>query len=246
MATLLNDTPVALWRQLKILLREMALMELAPGDRIPTEQELCEQYGVSRITVRQAVSSLVKEGILARQRGRGTYVLPPKSAEPLDPDDVPQTEDQAHRIVLYSAEGVVADRRLAGKLQVLQGEPLHKIRRLRLLEEVPISYITLYLPTRLFPEFTRTELESPFFRQLMECKSGLRPCRGDEIIECIEADEFRSDLLQVPVGTPLLVVESITYLPSGEVTEFSRAYHRADRSRLVRSVSGDQVYSRRW
>ncbi|MHB0870536.1 MAG: GntR family transcriptional regulator [Chloroflexota bacterium] len=245
MVSLSNDSPVALWRQLKILLREKALVELTPGDRIPTEQELCEQFHISRITVRQAVSSLVKEGILARQRGRGTYVLPPKTAKRLDSQESPSGGGPS-RVVLYSAERVVADRRLAAKMSTTVGEPLHKVRRLRLVDDEPISYITLYLPLRLFPEFTRTELESEHFRRLVEYRSGLVVTRGEEVIEAIQADRFRSELLHVPVGSPLLVVESIAYLNSGEVVEFSRAYHRADRSRLTRSVGGEQLHSKNW
>lgn len=245
MATLAKDSPVALWRQLKLFLRETALTELAPGDRIPTEQELCDQFGVSRITVRQAVASLVREGILARQRGRGTYVLPPKMAEQLD-SQASSPEPLPSRVVHYSAERVSADRRLATKMSVPVGEPLHKIRCLRLVQEEPISYITLYLPCRFFPDFTRTELESQHFAAMLEYKSGLSAVRGEEVIECIQADRFRAELLHLPVGSPLLVVESIAYLSSGEVMEFSRAYHGADRSRLIRTVKGEQLHSRGW
>ena len=245
MATLAKDSPVALWRQLKIVLRETALAELSPGDKIATEQELCDQFAVSRITVRQAVSSLVKEGILARQRGRGTYVLPPKMAEHLDIVTSPE-DSLPGRVICYSAERVNADRRLATKMSAAVGEPLHKIRRVRYVEEEPISYITLYLPTRFLSDFTRTELESHHFGALLEYKSGLRVARGEEVIECILADHFRSELLHVPVGSPLLVVESTAYLSSGEVMEFSRAYHRADRSRLVRTVGGEQLHSKGW
>ena len=245
MASLLKESPVALWRQLKIVLREAALTELAPGDRIPTEQELCEQYQVSRITVRQAIASLVREGVLARQRGRGTYVLPPKTAEPLD--DQVDPVGQAEQVVsLYSAERVLADKRLAAKMAVPVGEPLHKIRRLRTRLGEPVSYMTIYLPARFFPDLTRVELESEQFWKMLEYRSGLTPIRGEEVIECIQADRFRSELLLVPVGSPLLVVEATGYLTSGEVLEFSRAYHRADRSRLVRGVAGSQLHSRGW
>lgn len=247
MATLVKDAPLALWRQLKTVVRDQALTDLAPGDRLPTEQELCEEYGVSRVTVRQALSSLVKDGILARQAGRGTYVLPPKTAEPLDPLQPAQyPANESCRVILYSAETVPANRRLAGKQVAQLGELVHKIRRLRLLREEPISYITSYLPVRLFPTLTPAETESVQFHRQLEERTGLIPQRGDEMIECIEADRFRSQLLRVPVGAPLLVVESVSYLASGEVMEFSRAYHRADRSRLVRPVMAEQLHSRGW
>jgi DNA-binding GntR family transcriptional regulator len=242
---LAKDTPLTLWRQMKIELRDKALKELAPGSKLPTEQELCAQYGVSRITVRQAVSSLVTEGILARQRGRGTYVLPPKIAARLDSSSSP-LEGKASRVVLYSFDRISADPWQAGKLGVTAGEPVYRIRRVRLVEEEPISYITLFLLPRHFPEFTRPEMESDSFSQLLAYKTGLAPERGEETIECIQADAFRSDILRVPVGTSLLVVETRAFLSSGEVMEFSRAYHRADRTQLTREVSGSQLHASNW
>ncbi len=242
---LAKDTPLTLWRQVKIQLRDKALKELAPGAKIPTEPELCAQYGVSRITVRQAVSSLVREGILAKQRGRGTYVLPPKIATRLDSSPSP-LEGKPSKIALHSFDRISADPWQAGKLCVVEGEPVYRIRRVRLVEDEPISYITLFFLPQLFPEFTTTELESENFFQLLAYKSGLTPERGEETIESIQADSFRSDILRVPVGTSLLVVETRAFLSSGEVMEFSRAYHRADRTQLTREVSGSHLHTSNW
>ena len=240
-----KDTPVALWRQMRIVLREKATKELRPGSQLPTEQELCSQYGVSRITVRQAISSLVKEGILATQRGRGTYVLPPRITTHLDNSPVP-VEGKESRVVLYSVDRIAADPWQADRLRVEAGEPLHRIRRVRLVEEEPIAYLTLFLPVRLFPGFTRTELDSENLSQLIASKSGMAIINGEETIQCIQADSFRSNVLKIPVGSPLLVVETISYLASGEVRDFSRAYHRADRTQLTRIVSGSQLHSSNW
>ncbi|HEX2987466.1 MAG TPA: GntR family transcriptional regulator [Chloroflexota bacterium] len=242
---LAKDSPLTLWRQVKIELRDKALKELAPGDRIPTEPELCAQFGVSRITVRQAVSSLVREGILATQRGRGTYVLPPKIASRLD-SSTSSLEGKAAKVMLYSFDRISADEWQAGKLGVPKGEELYRIRRVRLVEDEPLAYVTLFLLPRLFPEFTRPELESESFSQLLICKAGLTPEKGEETIECIQADSFRSNILRVPSGSPLLVVETRAFLPSGEVMGFFRAYHRADRTRLTREASGSQVLATIW
>ena len=242
---LAKDSPLALWRQVKIELRDKVLKELAPGSRIPAEPELCAQYGVSRITVRQAVSSLVREGILATHRGRGTYVLPPKIAARLDNSPSPP-EGKPAKVVLYSFDRISADVWQAGKLRAPEGEPIYRIRRVRYVEDEPIAYVTLFFLPRLFPEFTRPELESESFAQLLACKAGLSADRGEETIESIQADSFRSNILQVPVGASLLVVETRAFLPSGEVMGFFRAYHRADRTRLTREVSGSQVYTTIW
>lgn len=240
-----KDSPLALWRQVKIELRDKALKELAPGDRIPTEPELCAQFGVSRITVRQAVSSLVREGILATQRGRGTYVLPPKIAERLD-SSTPSLEGKSIKVMLYSFDPIPADEWQASKLGVPKGEQLYRVRRVRLVEDEPIAYVTMFFLPRFFPEFTRPELESESFAQLLVYKAGLAPEKGEETIECIQADSFRSNILRVPEGASLLMVETRAFLPSGEAIGFFRAYHRADRTRLTRQVSGSQVYATIW
>jgi DNA-binding GntR family transcriptional regulator len=112
----------------------MITFDLGAGDRIPTEAEIGAHYGLSRITVRQAVTSLVDEGLLLRQQGRGTFVRLARREVPLG--------DAGHflasafdapppgRVTLHAAEAVPCPNWLASRLAIAAGAPVHKVRRL--------------------------------------------------------------------------------------------------------------------
>jgi GntR family transcriptional regulator len=221
-----------LWLQLKHALRDTITFELAPGDRLPSESELCRHYGLSRVTVRQAITSLVDEGMLHRQQGRGTYVLAARIAEPLmEPDHFLLggfDSAESGAISVFSAETVPAADWIAQKLGILPGEQVHKIRKVLTPDGERAAFRTTFLPRRLVPSLLETDLTPPI-PVLLESLYGLRPAAADEGIEFITADEFRAKMLRVPVGDPLILVERLIYLGTGEAIELSRAYYRAKR-----------------
>jgi DNA-binding GntR family transcriptional regulator len=230
---------IPLWLQLKHALRDVVAFELKPGQRIPSESELCAHYGLSRITVRQAITALVNEGLLRRRQGRGTYVLSPRLAEPLaDPERFLASgfdgEDRQN-ITVFSAETVPAADWIAAKLGISPGDDVHKIRKVLAADGVAVAFRTTFVPKRLAPGLLDRDLAPPLHR-LMEELYRLRPTRADEMIEFIVADEFRADMLHVPLGHPLVLVERLLYLDSGETTDCSRAYYRADRFRFHRRM----------
>lgn len=233
---------ITLWRQLKVILRDMALTELNPGDRIPTEQELCERYGVSRVTVRQAVTSLVHEGVLARQQGRGTFVLPRKVEELLvEPEsfmeDGVETPEGLSSARLLTAEQLPADKRLSIKLQLAPGEPLYKVRKLRLLSGEPASHKVAYFPAKLCPGLLQHDLASRSILEVLEREYSLEAVAIEETVECITADNYRSSVLSIPPGAPVILIERLYYDKSGIPIQFARVFFRSDRYRLRRVIS---------
>ncbi len=228
-----------LWLQLKHALRDLVTFDLKPGERLPSELELCRHYRLSRITVRQAITALVNEGMLRRWQGRGTYVLSPRQTERLaDPEHFLlsgfDSEDQAS-IKVFSAETVPAADWIAAKLGIAAGEDLHKIRKVLYAEAVPVAFRTTFVPKRLAPSLLDSDIAPPL-HVLLEGRYGLRPTEAEEMIEFIVADEFRAEMLQVPLGHPLVLVERLVYLDSGDASECSRAYYRADRFRFHRRL----------
>jgi DNA-binding GntR family transcriptional regulator len=221
-----------LWLQLKHALRDVITFELKPGERLPSESELCRHYRLSRVTVRQAITSLANEGMLRRQQGLGTYVLSPRLAEPLaDPEHFLRSgfdaEDPA-RITVFSAETVPAADWVAAKLGISPGEDVHKLRKLLSADGAPAAFRTTFVPKRLAPSLLDHDLTPPI-HQLLESLYRLQPTHAAELLEVIVADEFRADMLHVRLGHPLILVERLVYLDSGAVAECSRAYYRADR-----------------
>jgi GntR family transcriptional regulator len=228
-----GSTP--LWLQLKHALRDYVSFDLQPGDKIPSETELCDHYDLSRITVRQAISALVDEGFLQKQQGRGTFVLAPRLAEPLtDPEHFLlsgfDAADPDH-IRVYSAETVPAPDWITAKLGLRSVENVHKIRKVLSAEGEPVAFRTTFVPVRIAPRLPQAELSQPVYA-LIEKLYDIEAIEADEVIEFIVADEFRADMLSVPVGHPLILVERIIYSDNGDALECSRAYYRADRFRL--------------
>lgn len=228
-----------LWLQLKHALRDFITFELRPGEKIPSESQLCAFYNLSRITVRQAITSLVDEGLLHRQQGRGTYVLSPRLVLPLaDPDHFLlngfDASDPAS-ISVFSTETVPAADWFGVSLALAEGEMVHKIRKVLRAEGVPVAFRTSFIPCRLTPNLLDMDLSAPL-TLLLERQFHLVAAEADEVIEFIVADEFRGSMLDVPEGHPLILVSRLILLDSKEPIELSRTYYKADRFRFERHL----------
>lgn len=224
-----------LWLQLKHALRDLATFRLKAGDRIPSETELCEHYRMSRITVRQAITSLVDEGLLHKQQGRGTFVLAPRLAEHLaDSDHFLATGLDAappEHIRLFSAETMAAPNWLARKLGLCAGDDVYKIRKILSPGPTAAAFRTTFVPTKLAPALLEQDLAGPLY-VVLEQRYGLRATSADEVIEFIIADEFRAGMLGVEIEHPLILQERIAYLATGQAIKCSRTYYSADRFRF--------------
>ena len=113
---------------------------------------------------------------------------------------------------------------------------MHKIRKVLLPEGgEPLAFRTTFIPRRLAPSLLEADLSRPM-HAILEGLYGFELREADETIEYIVADGFRSEILHLPEGHPLVLVERITYLNSGEAVDCSRAYYRADRFRFSRRL----------
>lgn len=232
MKTINRGDPVSLYVQLKVAVRDLILTKLKPGDQIPTERELSERYNVSRITVRQAISTLVSEGLLYRERGRGTFVAPPKVQDELNRMKS-FTEDMIRRnhkpgTKVISVDIIKPDNRLKGKLQVTESDEVIKVKRLRFANEDPICYQVAYVPRKLCPELIMEDLSKSLYH-IFENRYGLKLVRAVDTVECIVSDRIRARLLNISDGSPLLLIERVAYLESDVPVEFVRSFYRHDR-----------------
>lgn len=240
-STLDRTQPTALWRQLKTILRDRIIEDLAPGERLPTEAEMCATYGVSRITARQALTSLVSEGMLVRTPGRGTYVADPRLARRIEletPLSGLFADNQANqRISVTSREMLYPDRRLQQVLGVRPDERLHKVRRIVHEDDEPVAYEVHYVPDRLAPDFSSREVDDPDVERLLVDRYSLHPDRVDYIVQAAAADHWRAVWLKLSVGTPVLLVESTARLKDATAFLYSRSFMRRERYRLTLSLS---------
>lgn len=229
---------IPLYYQLENLLREKILSgAFVAGDRLPTESDLVRDYGVSRITVRQALTALAEEGLIERQQGRGTFVAERRTRRrPFEgaihlTGSLDELIDMAldTPIKVLETTRIEADQREAELLGLQSGEPVYRFKRLRLREGKPFSLIVNYLPAEIGARFTNEELSSGSLLRLIETKFGAPLHSAKQQITADLADPYVAGLLDVRVGAPLLSIERTVYTEGGRPVEYVHVLYRSDR-----------------
>ncbi|GEL46423.1 GntR family transcriptional regulator [Cellulomonas hominis] len=199
------------------------------GDAIPSERALCERFGVSRMTVRQAVDALVGEGVLVREQGRGTFVAP-------------QRMDFEMRLTTFGEEmrrrGMRPDTRvLDARTEPAFGEaadalgtdvdaPLHHLWRVRYADGTPISIEQLWVPVALAPDLFTGGPPPSLYDALRE--AGYEPSWGEETLTASEATDEEARLLDLRGTRAVLRATRRTFAADGPCM-YSRACYRGDR-----------------
>ena len=210
---------------------------LAPGARLPPERHLAESLGVSRMTVRQALGDLERDGLLRRVVGRagGTFVCEPGSVRPVGGAAGLSAELRRQgggtAIEPISAEVEPAGRRVAAALEIKRSEKVVVITRLRLAAGKPLAVERSSLPAKRFSDIEDMDLGGSLY-DLMGDGFGLRPVRAVERLELVEARPADVRALGVRREGPLLLVERIGFAADGTPVEFARDRFRADRTHL--------------
>lgn len=229
-----RSSPLPLRYQLKQhLLEKIESGEWKPNDLIPSEQELQEMFGLSRITVRQALSDLVYEGLLIRERGRGTFVAPPKMTH--------SPEERKSLTEFMTEKGIrpgwqvieqgylPAAKEIAAHLRLSPGSRVYRIRRLRLADDQPIGCHTAYLPEAIAGQIDQNQLTEGGSLNYLHHLPQMAGSRASRSIEAVAATELDARLLHIPTGAPVLLIERLVTSSSGEAIEFLQARYRGDR-----------------
>lgn len=236
-----------LYTQLKERIWEMVESgQLKPGDQVPSERELCERYSISRMTCRQALNDLVTEGLLYRMQGRGTFVSSPKVTQELL-SLTGFTEDMLSRGLVpetrvLTVEVVPASKKVAAYMNLAMGERVIRLERLRLAGGQPMCLEQGHLPESRVPALEkRRDLDGSLYR-LLAGVYDLRLARAHETLEAVAAREREAEVLEVAAGSPLLLLERVTWDAEGGAVEYVRSFYRGDRYRfhteLVRREGG--------
>lgn len=239
-----RHSPQPLYYQLYEILRgHIQRSEWKPGDVIPSESELIEQYGVSRTTVRQVLDMLVNEGLIYRERGRGSFVAHPTLEHGLV-RIVNFTEDMLQRgftpaSQVLSARLLPAPEEIAHKLRVDAGEELAELKRLRLANDEPLSIEEAFLVHRHCPGvLARRDYANHSLREVLDEEYGIRWLRAKQIIRAILAPRPLAELLSINPQSALLYVERVSYSQRDIPIEFLRTYYRGDRYSLYNELQG--------
>lgn len=247
MAELLPLSPVPLYTQLKDVLRERILEgSYPPHSRMPSEHELGKAFDVSRITVRQALGDLQKEGLIFKIHGKGTFVAKPKAFQNVSTlQGLGESLTQmGHEVLnrLRSLRHVPASARVAERLQVEEGSLVTEIRRVRLVNREPVSLEITWLPHSVGQKLEKADLVTRDIFLLLENDCGIPLGHADLAIDAVLADSDLAQALDVEEGSPIMRIERLTHTGEGLPLDFEHLYYRGDafqyRLRIDRQKGG--------
>ncbi len=204
-----------------------------PDARLPSEQDLTERFGVSRITAKRAMDELAAEGLVVRERARGTRVIyqPPtapisSSVEGLLENLIAMGLETKARLLEF--EYLPASDAIAQALQLEAGEEVQRAVRVRYIDDAPFSHLTTYVPAGIGRQFNAEELSSLSLLSLLE-RCGVKVESAEQTISATLADAVIAQHLQVDVGSALMKITRVVRDQTGAPVEFITALYRPDR-----------------
>ncbi len=226
------SSEVPLYFQLASVLREQILSgRYAMGDQVPTEAALVGEYGVSRITVRQALTMLEREGLVRREVGRGTFVT--EAHQFTGEQKVEGSLDDLISLGYFTSVKVVdirtvkANRADAAILGLEPGAQLVRCSRLRYWHKDPYCHIVVDLPWEIGHRLTRTDFKGSILRAL-EDKLHVHIRDAQQRVRASLADAHVARLLQTSIGAPLLSIDRLVMSDDGRPVEHVRTHYRSD------------------
>jgi GntR family transcriptional regulator len=224
-------TPLPLYAQIEgILASSIAKGELSPGSQLPPEDVLSARFAVSRTTIRTTIQNLARRGLLEIRRGRGTFVLQPKITQELTSltgfvEDM-QALGMNATARLVDQRVVTASETVARHLSLTKGEPVVRIRRVRLADGTPVSFDETYLPHDVGIKIMANDLEIEPIFSLLELKYALPLIEADYRLEAIEADTEVASALGVHLGSPIFLIERTSYCAGRKPVDYERLHYR--------------------
>lgn len=223
----------------EILKQRIYLEEYGIDENIPSERELSIQFGVSRMTVRQAINNLVNSGLLYREKGRGTYVANPKLEQPLM-GLTSFTEDMRARGMEPSSkvlrfEKIVPPFDIASDLLLEQGEEVFFVVRIRSANDKPMAIERTYIPVKIYPELDEKKIMGSLYA-LIEAKFHQKIGNAIQQMEAAIVAKDDCRFLQINPTAPVLIIKRISFLSDGVPFELVRSTYRADRYKFISEI----------
>ncbi len=225
--------PVPLYNQLKDLLRTQILEgTYTAGSRMPSESELGELFGVSRITVRQALGDLQKEGLIFKIHGKGTFVTKPKAFQNLSKlqglsESLTQLGYEVINRVL-AINAIPANERIAAQLQLPVGSVVTEIKRVRTINREPLSLEISYFPKDIGDRLQKADLTLRDIFLILENDLQINLGHAELAIDAVIANEDIAAALNTASGAPIMRIERLTHTVNGEPIDFEFLYYRGD------------------
>lgn len=247
---MLRDKSVPLYYQIATILRRKILTgEFPPGAPLHSEEALKNEFQVSRITIRQALSLLEQEGLIVRRRGKGTFVSE-KAGQVESAKLTGSMEDLISMGIQTSARildmnMIEAPDDIREHLKLSRSARVLRIEKIRFVEKEPFSHVINYLPSDIGEKIVRDSLTVKPLLMILEEDLGIPADDAIQIVEATIADAMVAPLLEIRVGDPLLKAERTVFDRARRPIEHVSVLYRADkycyRVKLKREKFKDHV-----
>ncbi|WP_406676737.1 GntR family transcriptional regulator [Moorella sp. ACPs] len=221
----------------QILERQIRLGEYRPGEALPSEAELSEKYGLSRMTVRRSLSQLARAGLIRTERGKGTFVSRPELDRAVFIMEEFHKEVAARGLTssvrLLEARLVPAPEKAAGKLQVPAGTKVLYIRRSLLAGGEPLAYDRKYLRYDRGRPILENELQYQALPDMVEKHAEALPVSSKMILQVTSLNDEEARALRVAPGSPAFLLEQVLLAGDGRPVGWGWCLYRGDRYQLT-------------
>ncbi len=227
-----NDLPTPLYHQMFTLLRDRILNgEIPRGARIPTEFDLADGFGVSRITAKRALDELAAEGLVERRRGKGTHVIHRSRPKPMHSPLTGLLESlevlaEHTKVQLLQFRRAVPPEPIRALFDTGPREPLVQAIRLRLRGDTPFGYYISWTNTD-HPDFNEAKLSSSSRLKLFQA-AGIHIKQVEQVLSAVNADAISAMHLKAEPGTALLSLERRSYDGDGRMVDLLNVQYRPD------------------
>jgi GntR family transcriptional regulator len=206
--------------------------EILYGEVLPSEKQLQELYGVSRVTIRQAISSLVNAGYLQCSRGIGTTVVFEKIDENLNRVISFSEEMEQHGIKMETSYCIISlqktNKIIASNLNIREGEESYKLIRVRCAKGTPMVYSTTYLKKNyILPLEPKVYMDSLY--KLLDSEYGIKIVNGQDTFEATLSNQTIGGFLNIPTGSPIFKRTRKTFDQNNELVEYTICYYPGDK-----------------
>lgn len=225
---------VPLYHQIREKIRDyISEKGLEPDTLLPSEAELMQLFGASRGTIRSALTDLEKEGVIYKSQGKGTYVSPPRISHRfrtmISFTEEIKTKGREATSKVLEASQIGADEHIAAKMQILPGDPVYRITRIRYADGRPVGLNTSHINAKLCPGFLdAAEFSTGSLYDYTFDLYGLRITKAERILESISASADLANTLEIAKNDPALKLTGIAYTESGDVLDYCIEFYRED------------------
>ncbi|MDY7544638.1 GntR family transcriptional regulator [Glaciimonas sp. GNP009] len=229
----LKTSPIPFYAQVRDALRQKILDgALKPHQKMASESQMIETFGVSRITIRRALHELENEGLIFGVSGKGTFVSKPKAFQNLTHLQSFGEAMQAHGYETFSKvislKELRASDHVAEKLKVAKNAKVSEIKRVRYLNRDPVSIETSYFPEAIGRRLIKEDLTSKDIFLILENDYGIVLGDAELVVGAYLADDLQARLLGMESGFPMLHIERLTSAANGQPVSYEHLYHHGD------------------